>query len=153
MNSHPLIPRFRRLHRATRRAFTFLEVLIVLAILGLLVGLALNGVGKDLGKAKIVYTKTFVNTGFKTPLAAYRKDMGGYPTTSEGLQALLKAPMGKEGKWQGPYLDVPGNKLPLDPWKQPYIYRYPGTHNKDGYDLFSSGPDKIAGTADDIGNW
>ncbi len=75
--------------------------------------------------------------------------MGEYPTSEEGLKALLSPPGGKAATWKGPYLEAPS----IDPWKQPYVYRFPGTHNKDGYDLFSKGADQIADTLDDIGNW
>lgn len=90
----------------------------------------------------------------KTPLATYKIDIGEFPSTSEGLLALLTPPPGKETGWNGPYLELtPPDKMPVDPWKHAYVYRYPGTHNKDGYDLFSPGEDGIAGNADDIGNW
>jgi general secretion pathway protein G len=99
-------------------------------------------------------TPLFVRLTMQTPLNQYRADMGDFPSTTEGLQALLTPPLGKERTWRGPYLDLnPPDKMPLDAWGQPYNYRYPGTHNKSGYDLFSSGPDKIPGTTDDIGNW
>ncbi len=86
-------------------------------------------------------------------MGAYSLDVGDYPSTAEGLAALFKAPAGREAQWHGPYLDTPNNQPPLDPWKQPYLYRYPGTHNKDSYDIWSKGSDMISGTADDIGNW
>ena len=82
-------------------------------------------------------------------LTNYKHDMGEYPSMGEGLSALLRPPVGKAATWKGPYLET----LPLDPWKQPYVYRLPGTHNKDGYDLFSKGADQTADTLDDIGNW
>ncbi len=87
----------------------------------------------------------------KTPLVTYRLQMGAYPSTDEGLQALLAAPTGKADRWRGPYVE--GNKIPPDPWGEPYQYKCPGVHNKDGYDLWSKGPDKTDGTDDDIGNW
>jgi general secretion pathway protein G len=83
----------------------------------------------------------------------YRIDLSDYPSTAEGIQALLVAPANKADRWRGPYIDTPGNKAPLDPWGEPYQYRYPGTKNKGGYDLYSKGPDRVDGTDDDIGNW
>ena len=77
----------------------------------------------------------------------------GYPSTAEGMAALLAAPANKSDRWRGPYIDSPGNKAPLDPRGEPYQYRYPGTHNKGSYDLYSKEPDKADGTADDVGNW
>jgi general secretion pathway protein G len=67
------------------------------------------------------------------------------------LQALLTPPSSKADRWHGPYIE--GNNVPIDPWGEPYQYEYPGKHNKAGYDLWSKGPDKQSGTADDIGNW
>jgi general secretion pathway protein G len=140
-------------HRRGEAAFTLLEILLALGILAMLVALAVTNVGKILGGAQDSVAKTFVRESMKTPLTAYRISVGDYPSTEEGLQALVTAPEGKADRWKGPYVDVPGGKLPLDPWGEPYQYRYPGVHNKDGYDLWSKGPDKADGTDDDIGNW
>lgn len=146
------IPR-RSFLRASRRAFTLLEILVVLAIIGLLVGLAVTRVGGIFGAKQEDIARLFVTSSVKTPLTAYRIDMGGYPSTAEGLQALVTAPQNKGDNWKGPYIESPGGKLPSDPWQEPYVYRYPGVKNKDNYDLFSKGADKTEGTPDDIGNW
>jgi general secretion pathway protein G len=138
---------------AARRAFTLLEILVVLAIIGLLVGLAVTKVGGVFGAKQEDIARLFVNSSVKTPLTAFRIDMGGYPTTAEGLQALVTAPQNRGDSWKGPYIESPGGKLPIDPWQEPYVYRFPGVKNKDSYDLFSKGPDKTEGTPDDIGNW
>jgi general secretion pathway protein G len=134
-----------------RRAFTLLEIMIALAILGLLVGLAVTNLDTVFGGAQVSTAKLFVNESIKLPLTSYRIHLGDYPTTAEGLQALITPPAAKADRWHGPYLA--DGKLPLDPWGDPYVYRYPGTKNKKGYDVFSKGPDKAEGTADDIGNW
>ena len=89
----------------------------------------------------------------KLPLERYKMDMGSYPSTAEGLNALLVAPANAAGGWHGPYMDDEGGKVQLDPWHEPFQYRFPGTKNKMKYDLFSKGPDKTEGTEDDIGNW
>jgi len=139
---------------SSRRAgFTLLEILVVLAIIGLLAGLAISNSDKIFGSSQEAIAKVFVRDSLKTSLVRYRIELGDYPSTAEGMAALLAAPANKSDRWRGPYIDSPGNKAPLDPWGEPYQYRYPGTHNKGGYDLYSKGPDKADGTADDIGNW
>ena len=134
-------------------AFTLLEILVVLAIIGLLAGLAVSNSDKIFGHSQEAVARIFVRDSLKTSLVRYRIDLGDYPSTAEGMQALLSAPANKGDRWRGPYIDSPGNKLPVDPWGEPYQYRYPGTKNKGGYDLFSKGPDKVEGSDDDIGNW
>ena len=86
-----------------------------------------------------------INSTVKSALGAYQVDNGAYPSN---LQNLVMQPAGATN-WHGPYLD----KVPLDPWGNPYIYHFPGTHNITGYDLLSVGPDGKEGTSDDIVNW
>ena len=140
-----------RTSRRSDEAFTLLEILVVLAIIGLLVSLAVTNVGNLFGGAQKDIAKMFVSQSMQAPLAAYKIHMGDYPTTAQGLQALITPPADKAERWCGPYLQE--NKLPTDPWGEPYQYRYPGVKNKDRYDLWSKGPDKTDGTEDDIGNW
>ena len=143
---------FRQVSR-TRSAFTLLELLVVLAIIGLLAGVTISNTDKIFGHSQEAVARIFVRDSLKTSLVRYRIDMSDYPSTAEGIQALLTAPANKADHWRGPYIDTPGNKAPVDPWGEPYQYRYPGTKNKSGYDLYSKGPDKVDGTDDDIGNW
>ena len=143
---------FRRGVQQSRRAFTLLEILVVLAILGLLATLAITNLDTVMGTANDKTADLFVKQTLKVPLKTYSMSMGSYPSTAEGLQALITPPAGKAGQWKGPYLEVDG-VMPLDPWKEPYQYRVPGVKNKNSYDLWSKGPDKQDGTADDIGNW
>jgi general secretion pathway protein G len=139
--------------RRARAAFTLLEIMVVLAIIGLLAGLAITNVDKIFGGAKISTAQIFVRQSMKTALTTYRITVGDYPSTEEGLQALFTAPANKADRWRGPYV-AEGTSYPLlDPWQEPYQYRYPGTHNKTSYDLWSKGPDHADGTDDDIGNW
>lgn len=138
---------------ASRRGFTLLEILVVLAIIGLLVGLAVNRVGDIFGGSQASIAKIFVNDSIKTSLVRYRIDLGDFPSTAEGLEALVTAPSSRADRWKGPYVDAKGGKLPVDPWGEPYLYRYPGTQNKGSYDVYSKGPDHTEGTADDVGNW
>jgi len=135
------------------RGFTLLEIMVVLAILGLLVAVLVKNVGGDLDRGQQAGASLFVKSTLSLPLTTFRIDMGSYPTTSQGLQALMAQPQAGAQRWKGPYLDIPSGKVPLDPWQQPYEYRFPGVKNKSSFDLFSKGPDQTAGTEDDIGNW
>jgi len=135
-----------------RAAFTLFEILIVIALIALLAGVAITNVGKIFGGSQEQIAELFVNDSMKAPLTGFRINMGSYPTTEQGIQALLTAPGGDSNRWKGPYIDTKGDALPVDPWGTPYQYRYPGTKNSDGYDLYSFGPDRVE-SADDIGNW
>ncbi len=137
---------------AARKGFTLLEIMVVLAILGLLVAVLVKNVSGDLTRGEESAASLFVNSTLASPLTAYRIDNGDYPSTAQGLQALITKPQNAT-RWRGPYYESKNGNVPLDPWQQPYEYRYPGTHNKNLYDLFSKGRDKTAGTEDDIGNW
>jgi general secretion pathway protein G len=145
----PRFPRPLLRHRTT--GFTLLEILVVLAIIGLLAGLAITNVDKIFGGAQGTTAQLFVRESMKTSLTTYRIHMGDYPSTQDGLQALATRPGSKGDRWNGPYIE--GGKLPVDPWGEPYQYMYPGQRNKGSYDLWSKGPDKQSGTEDDIGNW
>ncbi|MBS0662064.1 MAG: type II secretion system major pseudopilin GspG [Verrucomicrobia bacterium] len=139
------------LANSRRAAFTLLEIMVALGILSLLIGLAVTNFEGVFGDAQASTAKLFVRETIRLPLTSYKMKMGDYPSTADGLQALITPPNGKADQWTGPYLTEP--RVPLDPWGEPYVYRYPGTKNKTGYDIFSKGPDKTEGTADDIGNW
>jgi general secretion pathway protein G len=135
----------------TDEGFTLLEILVVLAIIGMLVSLAVTNVGGIFSQKQQDIARMFVKQSMQAPLFAYKMQMGSFPNTAEGLQALVAAPATNADRWRGPYLQ--DSKLPTDPWGEPYQYRYPGVKNKDSYDLWSKGPDKTDGTEDDIGNW
>lgn len=149
MQLTPASMRRSRLHR--RSGFTLLEIIIAIAILGLLVGLAVSNLTGAYDKAQVNVADTFVRSSMNMPLTSYRLDMGDYPSTADGLQALARPPQSRADRWRGPY--VKDGLIPEDPFGEPYQYRYPGVKNKQGYDLWSKGVDKIDGTADDIGNW
>jgi general secretion pathway protein G len=135
------------------RAFTLLEIIVMVGILALLATLLITKTEGIFGNSQQTIAKIFVRDSLKTALERYRMDLGSYPTTAEGLGVLMTAPANAAGNWRGPYAETPGGKAPLDPWGEPYQYRSPGTRNKTGYDLYTKGPDKTDGTEDDIGNW
>lgn len=147
----------RPLPRAVRRrcsgpsGFTLLEILVVLAIIGLLVGLAVKNVGKIFETKSEDSARMFVKSSLSAPLMAYKIDLGNFPSTGDGLRALIAPPSNNPERWRGPYLEPA--QIPTDPWNEPYQYAFPGTKNRASYDLWSKGPDKTDGTADDIGNW
>lgn len=121
------------------RGFTLLELLVVILIIGLLTGIVAPRFLSQIHRSEATAARAQLDA-FDKALQAYRIDVGRYPTSSEGLQALLQA--GQEGaRWRGPYLK---GLLPLDPWGQPYVYRQPGTGGRD-YDLQSLGRDRAPG--------
>jgi len=133
-------------------AFTLIEILVVLGIIALLVGVMMTDVGKSFSGAQVKVAKLFVTSEVDIPLTSYRVDMGDYPSADDGgLNALWVAPASKASSWHGPY--AKGNAAPLDPWGRPYQYRYPGTHNKNGYDIWSTGKSGVDGGDDNVGNW
>ncbi len=131
------------------RGFSILElllVLVILAVLSAIVGVRFAG---QSSKAKVTAAKTQLSD-FKTALGAYELQVGAYPTTQQGLDALIEEPSDAEG-WSGPYLET--DVIPKDQWGNDWQYRYPGSQNTEGFDLSSNGPDGRAGGDDDIANW
>lgn len=133
-----------------RHAFTLLEILVVLAILGLLAGLVIANLGLTHRNAEKAAARLMVDSSLKTALNLYRISVYEFPSTADGLDALVARPASNPARWGGPYVD---GRVPADPWGEPYQYVSPGHHNKESYDLWSKGPDKQSGTADDIANW
>jgi len=130
-------------------AFTLVELLLVLVILGILAGIVLPKFSGTSQRGRVVATQTQISA-FKTALDAYDIDMGGFPRGKSGLLDLLQRPRNAQN-WHGPYLQ--SDSIPKDPWGFDYIYECPGRHNPDSYDVQSIGPDGRAGTDDDICNW
>ena len=138
------------IHRRRQAGFTLIELLVVLVILGLLAGLVGPRILSYLGGARADSARLQIEN-FKSALDLYAIDVGGYPTTAQGLKALMANPGGVRG-WNGPYLR--SNALPDDPWGSAYNYRAPGQHG--AFDLYSLGADrKEGGSGDDadITSW
>jgi general secretion pathway protein G len=131
-----------------RRAFTLIELLLVLVILGILAAIVVPKFAGRTEQARKVAAETQI-ANFGTVLDAFEIDMGYYPKGRNGLLDLVQQPRDADN-WKGPYLK---SDIPLDPWKNAYIYDCPGKHNPTTYDLMSIGPDGREGGDDDITNW
>lgn len=121
--------------------FTLLEIIAVFFLIALLYALVGSSVWNrlDQGRVKAAQAQMAI---FRNCLDDYRLDFGSYPSTEEGLNALWQAPNGKERLWNGPYIN---GSIPVDPWGTAYIYRNPGEINRERYDLYSLGADRLEG--------
>ncbi len=137
--------------RSGRRAFTLMEVLLVLVILVVIASFAFTALGPVRKQANVKAARTQIGV-FESALGLYQVNIGDYPATDQGLESLREAPsdLVDPDAWLGPYLQKP---VPKDPWGQPYQYEYPGTHDENMPDIWSMGPDMVDGTDDDVGNW
>ena len=116
------------------QGFTLLELLVVVAIIGLLVGYVAPRYFGQVGKSQVTTAKAQIDA-LEKALDQYRLDTGHYPATELGLSALVNRPQ-NEPKWNGPYLR---KDVPLDPWDKVYVYKYPG--ERGDYDIISYGKD------------
>ena len=136
--------------REGEHGFTLVELLIVLAILGLLAAIAVPQLMKSFERAKVDATRIQIDK-LGGILDLYRLEVGQYPTEQDGLRALVEAPA-QPGGWNGPYLK--NREALTDPWGATYVYRFPGEHAE--YDLYSLGADGKEGgdgTNADITSW
>lgn len=148
------VPHNRTTQRAFRstheHGFTLIEILVVVVILGILAAIVVPKIMERPGEARVVRAQQDIR-GISSALGLYKLDNFVYPTTSQGLDALVNKPSGQPEapNWKG-YLD----KLPKDPWGRPYQYQSPGQHGT--FDVFTFGADGKPGgdgEAADIGNW
>jgi len=128
------------------RGFTLVEIMVVVAIIGALMSVALPRLTGRTEEARLQAARLQVEN-LSMAIDAFSFDCGRFPSAHEGLNALRESP-GEQG-WKGPYLK---RSVPPDPWHGDYSYLQPGARATD-YDVFSSGPDHQSGTNDDIGNW
>lgn len=137
-------------HKSRRRGFTFLEIMFVVVIIGVLLAVAAPKLTGRTVTARIKATEASMRS-VGVALKTYEMHVGSFPSTSQGLQALMDRPNDvDESMWEGPYLD--GDEVPKDAWNRPFNYNSPGTRHRE-YDLWSNGPDGREGTDDDITNW
>ncbi len=132
--------------------FTLIELLLVVVIISILAAVILPRFTGKSKKARIAAAQAGISS-IETALQLYEQDNGLFPTTEQGLLALLKKPTTSPvpASWDGPYLKK--SKGFKDPWGRPYEYKCPGEHNTEDFDLYSLGPDGMEGTEDDITNW
>lgn len=127
--------------RRDETGFTLLELLVVIAILGLLIGLVAPAALRQLGGARMSVAKQSIER-IGSVLDMYKLDVGSYPTSDQGLAALVDPPTGVSS-WSGPYIK---GGLPVDPWNHPYAYRNPSNRSGHDYDLCSAGPSGTTGS-------
>ena len=130
-----------------RSGFTLVELMLVVIIISVLIAMVVPRMSGRSEQARIAVAKADVDLNIATALKLYELDNGVFPTTEEGLDALLTAPASATN-WKSPYLE----KKILDPWGKPYQYRCPGTHRTYDYDLYSLGKDGVE-SQDDVVNW
>jgi general secretion pathway protein G len=128
-----------------QQGFTLLEIMLVVSIIVIILGVAISKLGNTTAIAKTMRVQADVQA-IKTQLQLYESMNGFYPTTEQGLQAMVTQPDKdpRPARWYQLF-----KELPQDPWGNGYIYRCPGLKNPSGYDLYSAGPDRQADTADD----
>jgi general secretion pathway protein G len=131
----------------SQRAFTLIELLLVLVILGILAAIVVPKFSGRTEQARITAATTQISS-FSTALDAFEVDNGYFPKGRNGLEDLVSQPRDAQN-WKGPYL----KEIPKDPWNNDYVYECPGKHNPSSYDLLSMGPDLRVGGDDDITNW
>ncbi len=133
-----------------RRGFTLIELMLVVVIISALVAMVAPRLAGRSEEARRSVAQADIKGNLSLALKLYEVDNGRYPTTEQGLRALCEKPASPPTpkNWKGPYLE----EEPLDPWRKPYGYRYPGSHPPRDYDVYSLGPDGVE-SEDDVTNW
>ena len=146
----------RRRDPSRQGAFTLIEIMAVVIIIGLLTTIVGAAIFQQVDKGRVTTAKAQISS-LEGVLELYRMDNGRFPSSEQGLEALVRAPSGDPAPRNYPpggYLK--GGKVPLDPWSSPYYYEAPGQHNRYSFDLWSHGADGSAGGEGidaDFGNW
>lgn len=133
--------------KAGKKGFTLIEIMLVVIIIGTLVAMVMPRLTGRGEQARIAAAKADIQSNIATALKLYELDNGTFPSSDEGLNALLAKP-GSAPNWNGPYLE----RKPLDPWGREYKYKCPGEHRTSDYDLYSVGKDGVESN-DDVKNW
>jgi general secretion pathway protein G len=144
-----IIEKTRKSEHENNAGITLIELLVVMVIIAMFATLVGGRLFKSVDKAKVTQARSQIQE-FESVLDMFRLEVGRYPTTDEGLQALRVKPSGVEN-WDGPYLK---KDVPIDPWGHPYVYKCPGQHGDfDLYSLGGDGQEGGEGDAADIANW
>jgi general secretion pathway protein G len=130
-----------------KRGFTLIELMLVVVIIGALVAMVMPRLTGRGEQARVAAAKADIQANIATALKLYELDNGEFPSTADGLNALLSKVASSSG-WRGPYLE----KKPIDPWGREYKYKSPGEHRTNDYDLYSLGKDGVE-SSDDVVNW
>ncbi len=138
-----------RVFTSGQKGFTLVEIMLVVIIIGALAMMVVPRLSGRSEQAKVAIARADIESTLATALKLYELDNGNFPTTSQGLDALLRKPTDSPvpRNWNGPYVE----RRPIDPWDNPYVYRSPGQHRSD-YDLHSKGKNENS-EEDDITNW
>ena len=131
--------------RITHSAFTLIELMLVVIIIGILAAMVVPRLGGRSEEARIAAAKADIEANLSLAIDLYEMDNGAYPKALDNLISKSS----EATNWKGPYI----KRKPLDPWGREYTYQSPGVHNSTSYDIYSSGRDGQAGTADDVTSW
>lgn len=135
-----------------KKAFTLIEIMLVVIIIGILAAMVIPNMAGRGEQARVAAARADIDANLSTALDLYELDNGQYPTSEQGLNALLAKSSSSPvpANWHGPYLKK--KRIPLDPWGREYKYAAPGINNTEEFDLSSYGPDGVE-SQDDIVNW